>query len=414
MDFIEDRDNPQRLLCMTGAAGSGKSALEQTVAERCGKSGILLAAYFFSVADPTRNTLATIVPTISLQLGLYNPDLRPFITTAVSADSFIFERSLITQMDALIVGPLRQYLEPKSTGFPYAILIDGLDECEGEDLQAELLKAIDLCLLSEDMPFRIFLASRPEMAIRTALDPGGHLYGVANHLPLSDRYNAAQDMRLYLRKRFQDLSRRVGRPQWFTESDINTLVEAASGQFVYVSTAHKYISEPRSSPEARLRIVLTWTPHEGQVARPFEALDRLYTNILLNAKEKYEAVDTHRAHDFLVLFQIYRMNFSSNLWGGRAGVDGDIPVLNSLLNLESNALEFLISDLHSLVYLENGLRLHAYHKSFFDFLDEKRRSEDLFVPEARAYAQLAKSSMQHIINCPAELNSRTQSDLILW
>ncbi|RXW15233.1 hypothetical protein EST38_g10623 [Candolleomyces aberdarensis] len=112
----------------------------------------------------------------------------------------------------------------------------------------------------------------------------------------------------YLRKRFAALSPRVGIPQWFTENDINTLVEAGSGQFVYVATVFNYISEPRGSPVDRLRIVLPWTPHKRQVARPFEALDRLYTNILLAAKEAYESIDTHRERNFLVHLRIYQLN----------------------------------------------------------------------------------------------------------
>ncbi|RXW12679.1 hypothetical protein EST38_g13175 [Candolleomyces aberdarensis] len=303
-------------------------------------------------------------------------------------------------MDTLIVRPFRCLRERGDfdlTTFPYAILIDGLDECKGEARQAELLTAIRLCLLTTDLPFCIFLASRPEMAIRTALDPGGHLQAVANHLPLSDKYYAAKDMCRYLRKRFQDLSPRVGNPQWFTEKDIDVLAEAASGQFVYVATAFNYISEPRGSPADRLKIVLTWTPHEGQAACPFEALDRLYTNILLAAKEAYEAVDTHRGNDFLILLRIYQLN------SAHAHFDGIQPdILHSLLELESNAAEILISDLHSLVTLEAGSRLSWYHKSFGDFWGEKSRSKDLFVPRPRLCAHVARYYMQFIIKIPLE------------
>ncbi|RXW11728.1 hypothetical protein EST38_g14127, partial [Candolleomyces aberdarensis] len=319
MRFIQDRENPQSLLCMTGAAGSGKSALQQTIAELCGNSDILSAAFFFSTADPTRNTVSTIVPTIALQVGSRNPALKQFISATVAENSLIFTKSLKTQMDTLIVRPFRRLRERGDldlTTFPYAILIDGLDECKEEARQAELLTAIRLCLLATDLPFRIFLASRPEIAIRGALGPGGHLHRVANHLPLSDKYYAAKDMCRYLRRRFQELSPRVGNPQWFTEQNINILAEAASGQFVYVSTAFNYISEPRGSPAERLKIILTWTPHEGQVARPFEALDRLYTNILLAAKEAYEAVDTHRGSDFLILLRIYQLNSAHALLDG--------------------------------------------------------------------------------------------------
>ncbi|RXW14463.1 hypothetical protein EST38_g11393 [Candolleomyces aberdarensis] len=404
MGFIEDRDNhPQRLLCMTGAAGSGKSALQQTIAERCENSGTLLAAHFLSAVDPTRNTVATIVPTIAFQVGSRNLSLKHLISAVVAQDPFIFRKSLQTQMDTLIVGPFRKFRDCADLDintFPSAILIDGLDECKGEALQAELLTAIRLALLADDLPFRIFIASRPEMAIRTALEPGGHLHGVAIHLPLSDKYYAAKDMCRYLQRRFHGLSPRVGDPLWFTEKDINTLVKAASGQFIYVATAFKYISEPRGSPMDRLKIVLTWTPHGGQMARPFEALDRLYTNILLNAKEAYEAVDTHRGRDFLLLFRIYQLNSSQDL---SFTVSPDI--LNSVLDLESNATQILISDLRSLVTLECGSRLREYHKSFYDFLDEDSRAKDLFVPIAHVYAHLAKCQMQNIMKYTLELDS---------
>ena len=76
MDWMNDRDGPQRLLCMTGAAGAGKSALQQTIAERCAQSGILGCAFFFSSQDPTRNDISRIIPTIAYQLGIRNRNLR--------------------------------------------------------------------------------------------------------------------------------------------------------------------------------------------------------------------------------------------------------------------------------------------------------------------------------------------------
>ncbi|RXW17511.1 hypothetical protein EST38_g8350 [Candolleomyces aberdarensis] len=269
MDWIEDRDGPQRLLCMTGAAGSGKSSLQQTIAERCAESGILGSAYCFSSTDPTRNTTSTFVPTIAFQLGSRNPDLKQAISTVVREDPVIFKKSLQTQMNGLLVRPLKRL--QKYTGldlatFPYAVLIDSLDECEGEDRQIELFTAIRDCLLTSDLPFRIFIASRPEWAIRTALEPGGPLHGVAYHILLSDQYDATGDMCRYLQRRFEQLSVRAGNPHWFTKRDIETLVESGSGQFIYAATVYRYISARRASPAERLKIVLTWTSHEGQKA----------------------------------------------------------------------------------------------------------------------------------------------------
>ncbi|KAJ2925269.1 hypothetical protein H1R20_g11812, partial [Candolleomyces eurysporus] len=424
MGWIKDRNGPQRLLCMTGAAGSGKSALQQSIAECCAECNILGAAYFISAADASRNGAFTIVPTIAYQLGLNHPILQRSIAAAVNHDPLIFTRSLQTQMDVLIVRPfksLRRSEQCDLSTVPYAILIDGLDECNGkpitnanlrhvnavteckaEDRQAELLTAIKNTLLNNDLPFRILIASRPEWAIRTALDTGGYLNELAYHIRLSDQYDATGDMRRYLRRRFEYIGLSIGDPDWFTEGNIDTLARAGSGQFVYVATVFKYVSERRASPVHRLKTVLNWTPDNGQATRPFEALDMLYTNILLSAKEAYEAVDTHSGCDFLLLFRTLLLQTPWRL-----------HLFTGILRLESNDLEILTSDLHSLMDIRGqnpNMGLTVYHKSLFDFASQESRARELFVPVARAYAHLAKCSMRYIIESPV-LKLRSWEDL---
>ncbi|RXW12254.1 hypothetical protein EST38_g13600 [Candolleomyces aberdarensis] len=429
MEWIEDRDGPQQLLCMTGAAGSGKSALQQSIAELCAGDNILGAAYFISAADRSRNTASTIVPTIAYQLGSNHPILQRAVSAAVERDPLIFCRSLKTQMDALVVRPfenLRRSNEYDISTFPYTILMDGLNECQGElsatmdpghvnlrrnaeDRQAELLAAIKNSLLNNDLPFRIFIASRPEWAIHTALGTGGSLHELAYHIQLSDQYDATEDMRRYLQRRFQDIGIRIGQPDWFTEGEIETLVQAGSGQFVYVATVFKYVSERRASPTNMLKTVLNWTP--GQATRPFEALDILYTNILSNAKEAYEAVDAHSGRDFLLLFRVFCLNVRRNL--SSLGETYAPDLLSAVLNLESNALEILTLDLRSLVYLKEDVLgtmvLIEYHKSLIsDFMDEPSRAKDLFVPGSRVDTHLTKCCMQTIVESP-EVNSLPDS-----
>ncbi|RXW19266.1 hypothetical protein EST38_g6581 [Candolleomyces aberdarensis] len=441
MEWIQNRDGPQRLLCMTGAAGAGKSAVQQTIAERCKESGILSAALFCSSTDPTRNTVAFIVPTIAYQLGLKHHSFRNSVSAAVKHNPNIFSLSLQSQMDTLIVRPfenLRRSHGPDINSFPYVILIDGLDECVGkynatshppvadaddrrqaEDRQAELLSAIKRCIVdNKNLPFRVFIASRPEWAIRTALKPGGYLRQVAYHIELSDKYEASGDMRRYLQRRFEDIGLQIDNPQWFSEDAIENLVRAASGQFVYVATVYKYITERRGSPAERLKVLLAWTPHDGQVVRPFEALDRLYTSILSTAKKAYEAVDTHHGRDFLLLLRAHHMNVgyfhipSADIFLNFSG-----DVLSSLLGLEASAQDVLFSDLRSLVTLEKGggsdSRLRLYHKSFSDFLEEKSRAKDLFVPVSRVCTHLSKRCMQLIIECPLDFDSRAYRNFIL-
>ncbi|KAJ2913553.1 hypothetical protein MD484_g6849, partial [Candolleomyces efflorescens] len=107
MEWIQDRSAPQRLLCMTGAAGSGKSCLQQTAAEKCVKYDILAASYFISSTDPTRNTVETVIPTIAYQLGRKNRNLKSLIKATIEEDPLIFNQSLEAQTMALVVEPFQ-------------------------------------------------------------------------------------------------------------------------------------------------------------------------------------------------------------------------------------------------------------------------------------------------------------------
>jgi hypothetical protein len=396
---------------MTGAAGSGKSALQQTIAEICGRNKTLGSSFFFSATDSSRNTLKAVVPTIAYQLGSANVMLKRWITIAVENDRLIFSRSLKTQMSALIVQPFKRLKMDLGLGvnsLPYAILIDGLDECKGEERQAELLTVIKECFLESDLPFRVFIASRPEWAVRTALEPGGDLYGKVYHIQLSDDYDASEDIGRYLRRRFQLRGSRIGNSEWFTEDDIQALVRAASGQFIYAATVIKYILERRSSPVERLKIVLTWTPHENQSARPFKALDMLYTNILSAAREAYEEIDTHEERDFLLLLRAYQLNTGASLFWGAPRFP--VHLLTALLGLEAQGELFILSDLRSLVTFDNEgdgkMRLRFYHKSFSEFMDQESRSQDLFCSASRVHAYISKCLLRGIVQCPLNYNSR--------
>ncbi|KAJ2929210.1 hypothetical protein H1R20_g7886, partial [Candolleomyces eurysporus] len=406
MDWIGDREGPKRLLCMTGAAGAGKSALQQTIAERCADSGILGCAIFFSSQDHTRNDLSRIVPTIAFQLGKHDRRLRDYISEAVQDDPPIFTRTIRTQMNTLVVGPFKQL--QANTGFdagsfPHAVLIDGLDECAGEERQAELLSTIKHCLLDNDLPFRIFIASRPEWAIRSALnsETRGYLHPLAYHIQLSDKYDATDDICRYLWRRLQDIGSqsydsRARSQSWPTVEDIEKLVLAASGQFVFAATVVKYVSERRSSPVDRLQTVVDWTPEEGQLTRPFEALDVLYTGILSTAKEFYEAVDTHRGRDFLLLLRAYHISTTNrvgNWWGAHE--------FDEILDLERNAREVLFADLHSLIVFrqypdisETFTLMHFYHRSFYEFLDSETRSKNLFIAEIQVKEYVSETVVQ--------------------
>ncbi|RXW21074.1 hypothetical protein EST38_g4782 [Candolleomyces aberdarensis] len=425
-----NRDAPssqQRLLCMTGAAGSGKSALQQTIAERCASEepGILGATFFFCAADQTRNSVLAVVPTIAYQLALRHGLLRLLIVAAVDNDPLIFSKSLRTQMRTLIIDPVeglgRQEGGSGPSFLPHAILIDGLDECKDEDRQTELLLAIKECFVDTSTPFRLFISSRPEWAIRSALKPGGHLHGAAYRIQLSDQYDATADIRRFLWRRLLALI-----PQddesgpWFSEADVERLVEAASGQFVYAATVIRFLSERRASPVKRLNTLLTWIS-SGSGNNPLSALDNLYTQIVTSAKTTYETAvdqDGGEGDRFLLLLRSYQL---SSLYDPILDV---VPIQDwdMLLSGELNTHELILSDLRSLMttvelkqiskfgnsFPAPGSRpfaLYIYHKSFIDFCGDQSRAKDLYFPDSRVREYYALCCIQHMHQCPLHLGT---------
>jgi hypothetical protein len=178
--------------------------------------------------------------------------------------------------------------------------------------------------------------------------------------------------------------------------DIEKLVWAASGQFVYAATIVKYVSERRSSPVERLQTVISWTPEGGRFGRPFEALDILYAGILTAAKESYEAVDTNQGHNFLLLFRAHHINSDQRL-GWMWSAHG----FDEFLNLERGTNGVLVSDLHSLVAVDlwgNGkhAEIRFYHRSFSEFLDNETRAKNLFIAEIQVKEYASEVTLERI------------------
>ena len=62
------------IMWVYGPAGAGKSAIAHTIAEMCEET-ILLASFFFSRNDPSRNTVKPLIATIAYQIILNFPDV---------------------------------------------------------------------------------------------------------------------------------------------------------------------------------------------------------------------------------------------------------------------------------------------------------------------------------------------------
>ncbi|KAJ7878470.1 hypothetical protein B0H13DRAFT_1516093, partial [Mycena leptocephala] len=118
-------------LWLYGPAGAGKSALAQSLCEKLKEEGRLGGSFFFKRGHPSRGNAKKLFPTITYQLALLLPELRKLIPATIENDSAIIDRSLSDQLHELIIKPCQKSSLPD----PVLIVIDGLDEFYGQDIQ---------------------------------------------------------------------------------------------------------------------------------------------------------------------------------------------------------------------------------------------------------------------------------------
>jgi len=191
-----------------GAAGAGKSAIAHTLAETCEKDGLLLATFFFWKTAADRSNINRFITTVAYQIAGAISALHPFIEDALETDPMLYHKSTDVQLIKLIIEPLQRL---HSTGFefgnsPFVIIIDGLDECQGIDIQSGLVKLLAVEFGRSPLRVRILIASRPEVYLQSTFNSPSTQPHLAR-LALSDEYSPKEDIYRYLEDSFDKIRR---------------------------------------------------------------------------------------------------------------------------------------------------------------------------------------------------------------
>ncbi|KAJ7807160.1 hypothetical protein B0H13DRAFT_589853 [Mycena leptocephala] len=364
------------VMWLYGPAGAGKSAVAQTMAEKWATEDALAAAFFFGRWRAGGSSGERLFPTIAYQLALHVSALRNAIALAVEADPAICDKAMEEQARALIVNPLRDLDIPPAR--PYAVIIDGLDECNDKSMQARIVKIIFQIFFENKLPLRFLICSRPEPYIREAfesLPPHAHF----RRLVLDETFNPGRDILTYLRDRFSDIQmRRLPNyfGSWPTERDLDKLVHNASGQFIYPATVIKFVDDEYCHPMEQLQLVLSlYTDHRS--TSPLADLDTLYTfilsvnpntSLLVRILGTYFAIpnpDDNRTHS--------------------------ISFLDNILGVAPGSVRSALRGLHSLLFMADSdtYRIRLHHASLHDFLFNPNRAGRFFLDITQHHRDLA-------------------------
>ena len=353
MDWSEGRDYPP-ICWLNGPAGFGKSAIMQTVAERFKGKGDLAASFFFLRGAGMRSTFKRFITTIAYQISLSIPTSQPFIQRALQQDPTIPSHSMEDQLRELVVEPLG-HIAPGTK--PFVVVVDALDECDDRELVREFIS-----LLAETCgghPLRFLLASRAEDYIRQGFASDTALS--ATYILELEKFDASSDITAFLQSKFHEIRRL--RPRLFQEmqgewppfKQLTALAKKSEGLFIFAATVVSFVTGGKGSPQEKLNQVLD--SHLG--------LDPLYEQVLSNA---------HRDdvfHKVLSTIIYIRRQLS-------------ITDLTHLLDLTSEAVVDRLIEVQSIIKIpaDNRGSVQLNHASFRDFLVDKSRSKDYYLPSS--------------------------------
>ncbi|KAJ3504552.1 hypothetical protein NMY22_g17883 [Coprinellus aureogranulatus] len=215
-------------------------------------------------------------------------------------------------------------------------------------------------------PFRILIVSRPEKAIRWFFARES-VRDLSREVFLDEKYNPDADIKLYLRSKFAEIRRSYDIPStWPQDDDVQSLVDNASGQFIYAATVMRYISDAANPPQAQLEQVLNVEPAPGDEDSPLATLHALYTRILSSSPNPLLAVKWI----WITGFPIGEIELPAIFW-------------KRFLESSQGEAGFLLSNLTSLISIppadDHLSPFRFYHKTLIDFLETTPQDHPLFV-----------------------------------
>lgn len=169
IEYWADHATTKTIFWLKGMAGTGKSTIAYTVAERLNQRksvdcATLGASFFFKRGERDRASAVLFFPTIAHQLGQKIPELAVHINQAVETDPDICDKVLSEQFKTLLEGPLSN-VGDCSAPPTYVVVVDALDECQKEDDIRTLLHLCSLLTRTSSSRIRWFVTSRPELPV---------------------------------------------------------------------------------------------------------------------------------------------------------------------------------------------------------------------------------------------------------
>ncbi|KAJ7613251.1 hypothetical protein DFH06DRAFT_1015013, partial [Mycena polygramma] len=247
--------NPsQRLVILSGSAGSGKSTIAKTIAYILAEQKALAGSFFFSRDYADRNTLRGLPSTLARQLADYDPIYRNLLVKLLEEDRIDIPH---LQFQKLVVELLQRR---SATTTPWVICLDALDEC-GKDHGQVLLRWLSDSIAQVPTYIHFFLTGRPEVPSYLKFDV---LQSLKRSIVLDDLDSTIteHDIQLYIRQSLDGEKWTTRSPWKAQQHDVDEITKRAAGLFVFAATCVRYILAglPHVDPQDSVRYLLNGAP----------------------------------------------------------------------------------------------------------------------------------------------------------
>ncbi|KDQ10779.1 hypothetical protein BOTBODRAFT_177852 [Botryobasidium botryosum FD-172 SS1] len=268
MDWIRgsSASGGAEILCLTGVAGSGKTAIAHTIAQRCHSEGILASSFFFNREFEERHHPAKLLSTMARDLARY-PDICDHLSSVLEEDQSLATASLSRQFTPLIAEPCRRHTFNTSL----ALVLDALDEVHNPPDVLEIFR--------DDVPklpqaFRLFITSREMEYIDIYLSRSPHV--CLRTIDLDERVNL-DDLCAYIHWRFGGIAEKRGLGSTWPDQRLkDVVISKAQGLFQWAVAVFQTM-ECAYDPAGVLEGLLTGL-QTG--LSPEEKMDEIYSKIL--------------------------------------------------------------------------------------------------------------------------------------
>ncbi|KFY80333.1 hypothetical protein V499_00801, partial [Pseudogymnoascus sp. VKM F-103] len=381
----DDQHEPdeRRIFWLNGLAGTGKSTISRTVARRFDERKRLGASFFFSKGVEDVSHAGKFFTSLAVQLAKTVPFLQRQIYNAIAEQNNIANLSLFDQWRQLVLGPLSRLEKSHQS---YLLVIDALDECEGENNVRIILELLAEARSLKMVQLRVFLTSRREIPIRYGMHDipqSEHQDFVLHNVPSPI---VDHDISLFLEYKLGRTRREwsLG-ADWPGEVVLRQLIYKPCGLFIWAATAYRFINGGKEFAEDRLIEILENTGFEGT---PEQHLDQIYLTVLQSS-----IPNTFRAQETDRLYARQR-----KVLGSIAILLSPLPAaaLAKVIGISSAQVTQTLERLQAILEVPKDvagfLRLH--HPSFRDFLLNKDRSKGFWVDRKGVNQILAVGCIQ--------------------